>query len=197
MKKTLSLLIALLVPLCLVTACQEQSSAPAKGTLPAAPATAAVSAGGEEGARQTVLRYNQLLSQGYQNLNMNPLQEVTTREQAEKAYHHMAALEEGQSRMISQLKKIDFEKVTPEGDGFRLITREVWDFAYQNLKSKALGREVKGFVYHISYLVKPQQGRLLITDINATGEEPERAPAKPRQIRVGAPEGHPPVPGNR
>jgi uncharacterized protein YuzB (UPF0349 family) len=130
-----------------------------------------------EQSHQLIIRYNQLLSEGYKAASMTKLQEVATTELAEKAYYHMAAIGEGKNRMVSELKKIDFIETdcstTPK---CRIVTKEVWDFAYADIITGARSNEVKDYVYDVSYLAENRQGRWLITEITATGEERKELP---------------------
>ena len=58
--------------------------------------------------KDTILRYNKLLTGGYSKMNMTPLREVATLEQSIRVYDHMAALGEAGIRMESQLVDIKF-----------------------------------------------------------------------------------------
>lgn len=118
----------------------------------------------------TIMRYNQLLSDGYRSLNMNPLQEVATPEQATRLYHHMAALGEGKVRMDSTLKNIEFVKVTfPTSGEAAVNTRETWDFAHLDIGTGKKVYEERGFVYEMEYLLKPAQGRWIIYNVTTLG----------------------------
>jgi len=124
-----------------------------------------------------VLRYNQLLSEGYKTTNMTKLQEVATPELAEKAYYHMAAIGEGKSRLVSDLKKIDFvDTDCSKPSECRVVTKEVWDFAYADIQTGARSNEVKDYLYDVQYLLESRQGRWTITEITATGEERKELP---------------------
>ena len=137
----------------------------------------------EARVKNIVLRYNELLVFGYENLNMNFLQEVATPEQAEKAYFHMAAIGEGRVRMRSHLKKIDWARIDVSTPGKAVVqTNEVWDFAYHDIKTDKKGQEEKDFVYHITYTIaREKDGRWLISDIAATSDEKGKPAPKPRQ----------------
>ena len=77
-----------------------------------------------------ITKYNALLSEGYKTTNRTKLHEVTTPELAEKAYYHMAAIGEGKSRMVSELKKLDFIETDCAAPAkCRVVTKERWDFA--------------------------------------------------------------------
>jgi hypothetical protein len=131
-----------------------------------------------EPSHNLILRYNKLLSEGYQATNMTKLQEVTTPELAEKAYYHMAALGEGKSRMVSELKKIEFlETDSSQGTKCRVITKETWDFAYADIQTGQRSGEVKDYIYNVQYLLENRQGRWVITEINASGEDRKELPS--------------------
>jgi hypothetical protein len=144
----------------------------------------------EELVKKIIERYNFLLAEGYRNLNMNPLQEVTTAEQAEKAYTHMAAIGEGKARLISQMKRIDYLQLLFPGEEKAVVrTREIWDFAYTDIKTGRKSEEVKEFPYDVTYTLEKRAGRWLITDVVA-GSERDARENTPKQPRAGA-GGHP------
>jgi hypothetical protein len=133
--------------------------------------------GGTAESHNLIVRYNQLLSEGYKTTNMTKLQEVATPELAEKAYYHMAAIGEGKSRMVSELKKIDFvETDCSQQAKCRVVTRERWDFGYADIVTGARSNEVKDYIYDVQYLLENRQGRWIITEIAATGEERKELP---------------------
>lgn len=137
-----------------------------------------VSADSANQSRSLILRYNQLLSEGYKTTNMTRLQEVATKELAEKAFYHMAAIGEGKSRMVSELKKIDYtETDCSKPLQCRVVTKERWDFAYADILTGARSNEVKDYIYDVQYLLENRQGRWLITEITATGEERKELPS--------------------
>jgi hypothetical protein len=128
-------------------------------------------------AHTLIERYNHLLSEGYKTTDMTKLQEVTTRELAEKAYYHMAAIGEGKSRMVSELKKINFvETDCSKPSMCRVVTREWWDFAYADILTGKRSNEVKDYIYDVQYLVENREGRWIITEISASGEERKEIP---------------------
>lgn len=114
-----------------------------------------------------IRRYNQLVIQGYRNQDMNPMQEVTTEEQARKLYHHMAALGEGQLRMESELKGIIFKKTDLRGSSEATVeTEETWDFSHRKMATNEKFAEEKGFIYRMGYVLNKKDGRWMITQVN-------------------------------
>lgn len=133
----------------------------------------------EELVKKIVERYNELLAAGYRSLNMNPLQEVATPAQAEKVYTHMAALGEGSVRMVSRLKKIDYVRLRFPGEAKAEVgTRELWDFAYTDIKTGAKNEEEKDFPYDVTYTLEKKDGRWFITDVVASSERDAREKMK-------------------
>jgi hypothetical protein len=115
------------------------------------------------GVKRTIGRYNELLTAGYLTYDMNPLQEVTTREVATKAYHHMAALGEGKLRMEPAVKKIDFTSIRfPGNDRATAETSETWDFTHIDTTSGRKFAEEKDFMYEMTYTLKRSGGRWII-----------------------------------
>lgn len=120
--------------------------------------------------RGIIMRYNQLLSEGYRSLNMNPLQEVATPEQATRLYYHMAALGEGKIRMDSTLKNIEFVRVAfPKSDEATVSTRETWDFAHLDIGTGKKVYEERDFVYEMEYSLKSANGRWIIYNVTTLG----------------------------
>ncbi|MBJ6725713.1 hypothetical protein [Geomesophilobacter sediminis] len=176
-------LLLLLLPGCNDTKKENRLSAPP----PAVPGKyqAYTPAGtDEEQVRQVVIRYDQLVAEGYRILNMSRLVEVATQDQAEKAYFHMAAIGEGQVRMLSEMKKIDFTSVKRvQPDTFVVRTRELWDFAYTDIKTgKETGKE-KDFVYEMTFTLKKTGPRWVITDSVAYAPNDKEEKAAPRVIK--------------
>lgn len=125
-------------------------------------------AGGE--IENVVLRYNDLVTQGYRNQNMNPMLEVTTDEQALKLYHHMSALGEGQLRMESKLKDIKFTKVERRSSVDATVeTEETWDFTHYRMATNEKYAEEKDFIYRMGYILGKKNGRWIITEVNTIG----------------------------
>jgi hypothetical protein len=174
------MLSALLVVITLaLSGCTDRPAPAPKAVSGQQEAAVVVSGTPTQKVQLTVRRYNQLLAQGYRSLNMNPLQEVATTEQAEKAYVHMAAIGEGKAKMVSNLKKLSFLKTEfPQPDLCQVATDEVWDFAYHDIGSGAKTGEQKDFLYHVSYKLQLKGERWLITDIVASSEEPGKAPGQ-------------------
>jgi hypothetical protein len=192
MSKIKAAVLALMACLSL-TGCQEKPATDQAAKIrPGAPPVV-VSGTPAEQVQKTVLRYNQLLAQGYQSLNMTPLQEVASKDQAEKAYVHMAALGEGKVKMQSQLNKITFGKLDfPQPDKCRTTTDELWDFAYLDIQTGAKQDERKNFLYHVNYSLELQGGRWVVTDIVASFEEPAAQQPQPRSLHGDKPlpDGH-------
>jgi len=174
--------LAILLLFALFCACSRQQESAAPPAKAATPVPLQTDLPREELVKKVIARYNYLLAEGYKNLNMNPLQEVASVLQAEKAYSHMAAIGEGKVRMVSQLKKMNFVHVNFPSDGKAEVqTHEIWDFAYTDIKTGRKNEEVKDFPYDVNYTLEAKDGRWLITDIVAGSEQDarENMPKKP------------------
>lgn len=163
----------LLILVAIVSGCNGPDSQRAaqtpKATSPSTP---------EEKAHDLILRYNQLLIEGYKTNNMTKLQEVATLELAQKAYYHMAAIAEGNSRLVSDLKKIDFKKTDCSQPGkCQVQTSERWDFGYVDARTGQKMSEVTNYLYEVRYDLENRGGSWMLTDINATGEERKELPS--------------------
>lgn len=136
----------------------------------------------EDTVKNVIVRYNQLLVYGYERMNMNPLQEVASVRMAEKAYYHMAAIGEGGVRMTSRLKKINFTVSFPRADRALVKTRELWDFAYNDISTGAKREEAKDVAHLMEYTLENQNGRWLLIDITTGSEEKPRQAVEPRRF---------------
>lgn len=117
---------------------------------------------------ETVRRYNQLLSQGYQSLNMTPLTEVAEMEQASKVYSHMAALGEARTKMMPVLKEISFADFRfPNVSSSLVGVREVWDFRHVNIDTQQVTLEEKGFAYDLVYRLALKEGRWMVREVKS------------------------------
>jgi hypothetical protein len=158
-----------------IAGCKDKASSSKPVETP--PAKTFAAAAPAEQSHNLIERYNHLLSEGYKTTDMTKLQEVTTPELAEKAYYHMAAIGEGKSRMVSELKKINFvETDCAKPPICRVVTKEWWDFGYADILTGKRSNEVKDYVYNVQYLVENKQGRWVITEISASGEERKEIP---------------------
>jgi hypothetical protein len=123
--------------------------------------------------KDTILRYNQLLSEGYAKMNMTPLKEVATEEHAVKVYHHMAALGEAKVRMESKLVNIEFTDIQfPKKDFAKVKTKEKWDYTHVNIGTKMPAQTVvQGLIYKLSYDLIKKDGRWLVSSISVLEEK--------------------------
>ena len=128
--------------------------------------------------KDTILRYNQLLAEGYARMNMTPLQEVATLEQATKVYHHMAALGEAKIRMESKLAGIEFLDIQFPGENLAKVkTKEKWNYTHVNINTKMPAQSVvQGLIYNLSYELVKKNGKWLVSSVSVL-EEPN-APEK-------------------
>jgi len=131
--------------------------------------------GTEKDTRQvkdTILRYNQLLAEGYARMNMTPLKEAATPEHAQKVYHHMAALGESKVRMESQLVDIKFSDIQfPKKDFARVKTREKWNYTHINIDTKMPAQTVvQGLIYRLSYELVKKDSRWFVSSISVLEE---------------------------
>lgn len=136
--------------------------------------------------KQTIMLYNQLLREGYQSFNMNPLQQAATKRQAETLYIHMSALGEGRVRMESSLKDIQFTEVNIQQESKATVkTKEVWDFRHTDIDKKQVVLDEKGFEYLITYELVKEGPRWLVDKVVAKegGNQNRSKTDKPTQGR--------------
>lgn len=125
-----------------------------------------------QAVKATILRYNQLLAEGYANMNMNPLQEVATADQAGKEYRHMAALGEAKIRMEAALKSIEFAGIVVSRDGTAsAVTKEVWDYTHLHVRTRTPGAKQKNVVYALKYELKKENTRWRVASIETIDQK--------------------------
>jgi hypothetical protein len=122
--------------------------------------------------KDTILRYTQLLAEGYSRMNITPLQEVATLDQATKVYHHMAALGEAKIRMESNLVGIEFSDIQfPGKDLAKVKTRERWNYVHISIDTKMPGQTVvQGLSYKLSYELVKKDSRWFVSSISVLEE---------------------------
>lgn len=126
--------------------------------------------------KDTVMRYNQLLAEGYSNMNMTPLRGVATEEHAQKVYHHMAALGEANLRMETRLLDIEFLDIQfPAEDLARLKTKERWNYTHININTNMPGNDaLKEVTYILSYELVKNDGKWFVSSVSVLeGENQE------------------------
>jgi len=129
--------------------------------------------------QHTVLRYAQLLTVGYAEMNMTQLQAVATEEQALKAYRHMSALGESKIRMESHLEDIEFTDIHLSNKiRARVTTREKWNYTHIGTDPKMPSqRVVEGLVYNLTYELVRRDGKWLVSSVSILGGDRTSAPA--------------------
>lgn len=125
-----------------------------------------------QAVKDTILRYNQLLAEAYAKMNMNPLQEVATADQAAREFRHMAALGEAKIRMESALKRIEFSGITfSGGDEASVITRETWDYTHIDTRTRAPVKVQQNVPYMLKYGLKKEKARWRVASVEAVDEK--------------------------
>lgn len=115
---------------------------------------------------RTVRRYNELLSWGYANLDMNRLTEVATVGQAQTEYYHMAAIGEGGMKLEAILDSIEFDEVSIEGTSAVAVTRETWSYIQIAIDS-GLPAARNRVSYGLRYDLSLQGERWLVSEVSA------------------------------
>lgn len=124
---------------------------------------------------ETIARYNQLLSKGYAEMNMTPLQQVATGEQAEREYFHMAALGEARVRMEPELKSLDVREIEfASRNNARVVTDEVWDYNHINIDTQKRTKSVRNIGYTLTYTVVRGNGTWLVSSVLTLKNTPPR-----------------------
>ncbi len=120
--------------------------------------------------KHVVIQYNTLLADGYRNLNMSQLTKFATRERAQKAYYHMAALGEGRQKMDAKLNNISFSSVTIMlPDTSEVKTIEEWDYTHINIDTNEVVLS-KSEIYENTYVLTKDKDTWLVKEITVNKE---------------------------
>ncbi len=118
-----------------------------------------------EEVKQTVLRYTQFLAEGYARLSMGGLPEVATEKQTDKLYFHMAALGEGDAKMLANLDALGFDSVTFPGDQqAEAHTHEKWHYVYHAI-STGEQRYANEVFYRMIYRLVKKENSWLVDEV--------------------------------
>jgi hypothetical protein len=118
--------------------------------------------------KATIERYDALLAQGYRSMDMGPMADVATQLQTETEYIHMSSLAEGGVRLLPDLRRLEFVRVSVEGTSALAETLETWDYRHVNPTTGELIREQEGLIYRLAWdLVKETDGRWLVSDVRS------------------------------
>lgn len=123
--------------------------------------------------KETIMRYDALLSQGYAKTDMTSLQEVAEKEQALKAFRHMAALGDAKKKMTSELVDIQFLDIRlVRENAVQVKTRETWNYAYTNIGAQIPDpTSARTVVYNLSYDLAKKNNRWYVVTVDAMEEE--------------------------
>ncbi len=124
----------------------------------------------EQILKDTIVKYNTLLAEGYQKLNMTPLLHVATEEQSQIVYHHMSALGEADIKMIAKLEKIDFLDIKNTQDKAEVKTKEEWDYVHISINSGKTISE-NSVIYKLKYTLIKKADKWHVAEIKIESEE--------------------------
>jgi hypothetical protein len=115
--------------------------------------------------QDTVKAYTKLLFEGYRSLNMTPLTRIATPRRITRAYHHMAALGEGNVKMDAEIEQLLFldSRVSDAGKA-EVKTSERWVCQYYTIDSNQKVSE-NIIIYENIYHLIHKTGRWLVDDI--------------------------------
>lgn len=115
--------------------------------------------------RNTVIKYNKLLSEGYRTLNMGPLLQAATEDQAMKAYNHMSALGEAGLKMDAALRDIKFISLKLLAiDAAEIRTSEKWEYVYFDIKSEKTLFD-NSVDYNMKYVLRKSKDKWIVSDV--------------------------------
>ena len=124
---------------------------------------------------ELIRSYDDLLSQGYRDMNMAPAGKVVTAEHAARLDHRLAGLKRMNRRMESRLREVAVLDIDRRRDGTAFVTtREKWDIRQLDLPTREVVRDYHGFGYELRYEIVRQNNRWLVNAVTVLKEEKPR-----------------------
>ena len=125
----------------------------------------------EEHALENIIsEYNRLLIEANKTRNLEPLKKIADESVVKKLELWMAAWEDGNASMDTELKSLNFDSIKITGNNARVKTTEDWSFEYRDLDTKKILSPKESIHYEMEYILVKKEGRWLITKINILKE---------------------------
>lgn len=125
-----------------------------------------------EKIKQTITRYDALLTEGFVKLDIAPLKEVVTENHMDRLGNRLSTLKTAKRRMDSKLKNIEFlEFAFPDKQSASVKTRETWDVRHINTQTGKTVKEIKGLCYVLSYRLLKKNGKWLVEAVDVIEEK--------------------------
>lgn len=126
--------------------------------------------------KDTIKRYNQLLSESCFRADMALMEQIVTFNHAGRLDHRLEALKMNKIRMATELKKIEIFEVKflgKKGDADKVAakTREIWNVRHVDIKTGDTVKEIKGLEYVMSYDLLRKDKEWLIDNANIIEEK--------------------------
>ena len=122
--------------------------------------------------KEAIRQYDRLLSEGYSNMDMNPLKQITSQEQYFRVFQHMMALKDSQLKLESKLKKLTIDEVQFVGGNKAFVkAKEVWDFSQISIKTGKTEFEASDAVHQLTYELEKKSNKWLISSVTAADEK--------------------------
>src|SRR3989304_3581747 len=97
--------------------------------------------------KKTITRYNEALIVAYKDLNITPIQELTTPERAGKTETFITAYLDSGLVMEAKLHRLSFTEIKIEGDKAEAKTSEDWSHVWVEHRSREIKVPEKGTHY--------------------------------------------------
>lgn len=119
--------------------------------------------------RETIKRYNQLLSESYMRADMALMEQVVSSNQASRLEHRLDALKMNRIRMEAELKKLEFIEVnflSKKRDADKAVakTHETWNVRHVDIKTGNTVKKIDGLIYVMSYELIRKDNEWIVDD---------------------------------
>lgn len=121
--------------------------------------------------KKAVARYNDAVTIGYKELNIEPLKDIAGKERVGKVEAFISAYLGSGLVMEAELHGIDFKEIKIEGDKAGVKTVEDWSYSWIDYKTRKTAVPRKDVRYTIFYALSKKDGRWIIEDAKDLSEK--------------------------
>lgn len=132
---------------------------------------AAAPVAGENGVKETVLRYNQALAAASRSGDVAILEPLATEKIVTKTFSWIHSWQDSNLYMKAELKKLDFSYVQIDRNTSTAGTREEWNYTYYDAQTKKNAMPKTQAVYEMKYTLFSHQGKWIISDVKVLSEK--------------------------
>lgn len=132
---------------------------------------AAAPIAGENGVKETVVRYNQALAAASRSGDVAILEPLATEKIVNKTFSWIHSWQDSNLYMKAELTKLVFSNVQIDSNTSTARTREEWVYTYYDAQKKKNAMPKTQAVYDMKYTLFSHQGKWIISDTKVLSEK--------------------------